>query len=356
MYAIPNRKALATILLTVLFAISVMATLMQAPIKASPAAEIIAKQVTESIVVDGIGYESFWQNISWSELPLTSTGAGGGHVTSVKVKMAHNGEYIFVLFQWSDPTNSNDKLLGSEDRLAMMISIGTPEMATPCMKPGTNGAILAGEADQWHWKAARTDGDGKNFTYVSRKGVTYGPMPHPYSFAMDEYINTTARWREGLSEYTEMNATKYPFEASLQLYDVQAKGTWFGTSQGGQWTLEFARKFTTDDPSRVDHQFVLGEEISYALAVYDGGQGEDEEIKSITTWHTTELSSEMLSPLPQGPQGEQGPAGPQGEQGSRGEQGLPGESTPEWTNYLSIGALVLALVGIIAGATVFRKS
>ncbi len=274
--------------------------------------------------------------------------------------MAHNGEYLFVLAQWSDPTQSNDKLLGSEDRFTMMVSIGTPEMATPCMKPGTNGATLAGEADHWHWKAARTDSDGKNFTYVSRGGVTYGPMPHPYSFAMDEYINTTARWREGLSEYTEMNATKYPFEAALHLYDVHAKGTWIGTSDGGQWTIELARKFTTGDPNRIDRQFALGEEFSYAISVYDGGEGEDHDIKSITgTWHTAELSDEMLSPPLQGPQGlpgEQGPAGPQGEPGATGEQGPPGESTAEWTNYISIGALVLALIGILAGATIFRRS
>ncbi len=349
-----NGKVLATTLLMTLFAISVLATVFQAPIKASPAAEIVAKRVTESINVDGMAYESFWQNISWVEFPLTSTGLGGGHVTSVKVKIAHHGEYLFVLAQWSDPTDSDDKLQGSEDRFAMMISIGTPEMVTPCMKPGTNGAILAGEADQWHWKAARTDGDGKNFTYVSRRGVTYGPMPHPYSFAMDEYINTTARWREGLSEYTEMNATKYPFEATLHLYDVQAKGTWIGTSEGGQWTLELARKFTTDDPNRIDHQFAIGQEFSFALAVYDGGEGEDEDIKSITgTWHTAELSSEMLSPPlrgPQGPPGEQGPAGPQG------EQGQSGVTAPEWTNYVSVGALILALIAIVAGATVFRKS
>ncbi len=348
-----NKHILAIILLATLFTVSVLATVLHTPIKASPAAEIVAKRVTESAVVDGIAYESFWQNLSWTEFPLTSTGTGGGHVTSVKVKMVHNGEYLFTLFQWSDPTDSDDKLLGSEDRLAMMVSIGTPEMATPCMKPGTNGAILAGEADQWHWKAARSDSDGKNFTYVSRRGVTYGPMPHPYSFAMDEYINTTARWREGLSEYTEMNATKYPFEATLHLYDVQAKGTWIGTSEGGQWTLEFARKFETDDPTRVDHQFALGEEFSFALAVYDGGEGEDEDIKSITTWHTIELSNELLSPPPQGPQGPQGEQGPEGPQG---EQGPSGEPASEWTNYVAIGALILALIAILAGATVFRKS
>ncbi len=337
-----------------MFLTSVLVTaFLSRPISASPAADIVAKKVTESIVVDGMDYESFWQNVSWVEFPLTSTGVGGGHVTSVKVKMVHNGEYLFVLAQWSDPTDSDDKLLGSEDRFAVMVSIGAPQMATPCMKPLTNGAILAGEADHWHWKAARSDGDGKNFTYVSRGGVLYGPMPHPYSFAMDEYINTTARWREGLSEYTEMNATKYPFEATLHLYDVQAKGTWIGTSEGGQWTLELARKFTTDDPARVDHQFALGEEFSFAIAVYDGGEGEDGDIKSITTWHTTELSSEVLSPAPPGPQGEQGATGPQGETGA---QGPAGEPAPEWTNYVSIGGLILAVIAIVAGAMAFRKS
>jgi DMSO reductase family type II enzyme heme b subunit len=347
-------------IITLTFLTSVFVTaFLGRPISASPATDIVAKKVTESIVVDGMAYESFWQNVSWIEFPLTSTGVGGGHVTSVKVKMVHNGEYLFALFQWSDPTESNIKggaAAAHEDRLAIMISIGPPEMATPCMKPGTNGAILAGEADHWHWKAARTDSDGKNFTYVARKGVTYGPMPHPYSFAMDEYINTTARWREGLSEYTEMNATKYPFEAALHLYDVQAKGTWIGTSEEGQWTLELARKFTTGDPSRIDYQFALGEEFSFAIAVYDGGEGEDGEIKSITTWHTAVLSDELLSPPPQGPQGPQGPPGEQGPAGPQGEQGPPGEPAPEWTNYVSIGALALALIAIIAGATVFRKS
>lgn len=343
-----DKRLLTMSVLTVMFLISVIATVLNTPIAAQSAADIVAKRVTETMVVDGLASESFWQNVSWVQFPLTASAAGGGNVASVKVKIVNNGEYLFVLFQWDDPTASNNKSLGSEDRLAVMVSIGDPEMTTPCMQSGTNGAILAGEADHWHWKAARTDGGGANFTYVTRGGATYGPMPHPYSFAMDEYINTTSRNREGLSEYTEMNATKYPFEATLHLYDIQAKGAHFSS----QWTLEMARKYTTEDPVRVDKQFTQGETFSFALAVYDGGEGEDEEVKSVTGWITAELSNDLLSPPIQwteGPQGEEGPAGSQGEQGS---QGAPAQ---EWLTYASAGGLIIGIIALAVSVIALRK-
>ena len=49
------------------------------------------------------GSESFWDTISWTEVPLAaSVSPGGGHTPTILVKSANDGFNVYVLFKWND--------------------------------------------------------------------------------------------------------------------------------------------------------------------------------------------------------------------------------------------------------------
>lgn len=265
-----------------------------APVTLTTPADIVIKKVSEPVTIDGRATELFWEKAQAIEFPLEATMEGGGHINEVTMKVVNDGSNIYLLFQWSDPTESRIKggdTKANEDRLAVMVSLdpGEPEMPYPRHQIGTHGAAEAGKYDMWHWKAARTDSEGANFSAVTREGITY-TFDHPYSFALDEFGNTTERYREGLTEYVEKDPN-HPL-AKYNEYDVKAKGIWANS----EWTLEMARKYTTTDPDYADKQFKQGENFYFAIAVYDGGEGEDLAVKSVTPWHAAQLSDESLIP------------------------------------------------------------
>jgi len=251
---------------------------------APAAADIVALKTNESITIDGRANEGFWSRIPGVEIPLAASTAEGGKVTKLTVKAANNGTHIFLLTVWSDRTEDRvwhrpaDYPTGPfEDRVAVLISIGAPAMTSPCMKFGTNGAVTAGEADLWHWHAARDDPDGMNFTYTSPPPADKWYAPWPVSD--DQYANTTARYND-----------KAAGGRAEGRWDVRAKGEWVGA---GIWTVEHARTLSAPD-AKFDAALTTGTTVQVSFAVYDGGQAETEETKSISSWKTLEISSKYV--------------------------------------------------------------
>ncbi len=253
-------------------------------------------------------------------------------MTNVTLKVAYNSTHLMFLATYSDASNSNTKLGGaSEDRFAILLADSSP-MTYPCMNPTSNGAVTSGTANMWHWKAARTDSAGQNFTFVVRRGVAYNltagearfsstsyskggwggnfsnvgigdlvyfngtaltnvsagnikvtPEPHPHTFATNEYLNTTARYHENFTEYNIYGLwDNDPFGHEGD--NVWAKGNW----ASNQWTVEFARPLTTSDS--FDVQFAANDTFKVAVAAYDGGSGDDEADKQTSAWITVALA------------------------------------------------------------------
>ncbi|MFQ6124820.1 MAG: ethylbenzene dehydrogenase-related protein [Candidatus Heimdallarchaeota archaeon] len=318
-------------------------------VAAQTSPDVTAYKVTGPITVDGMTTESFWAEVPTQTFTLSKTpGTKDNYVSSVEVQVAHDGTDIFWKFHWSDSTKSNDKTVGKEDRVALMISMETtPSSAIPCM--AANSAMLAGIADEWHWKAARTDSGGANFTYVSRRGITfnlasteqYGVPPnsavysdtsyykedwagnfnltqlggqvgdvvyytseglaiastpgatkltvasHPHSLADNEFINTTARYHEGDSEYNIMGFLPTFGDRNV----ITAKGY----HDGSTWTVETQRTLAAPDPN-YDVDFPTDTEISFAIAVFEGGNEDDHGFKAITSsWKTLTVVSQSVS-------------------------------------------------------------
>ena len=255
-----------------ILAVSLLLATTSPRIAISQAPEIVAIRVDGSLKLDGVADEPFWAEAPEVDVPLAASAAGGGHVSLVDIKAAHNGTWLFILAKWRDPTATIELEPGEEeqDRFVIMWHIRGPMMGYPCMQLGTNGAVTQGEVDLWHWHGAEDNPDSPNYG----EGGKVTP-PHPY--AADQYANTQARSSDPGDSF----------------WDIWARGKW----SNGVWTLEIARPFTTADTEH-DVQFEVGNTYHAAFAVFEGGSGESEAVKSTSAWYSLVISTGATTTAP----------------------------------------------------------
>jgi hypothetical protein len=181
-----RHKHVHHITLTAIIAVALLISLANPPLVAAQAPEIVAKRIEGTVTVDGLATESVWAKAPAVTIPLSASTDEGGHVSSITVKAVNNGEWLYLLIQWEDPTASllqnvtaeshpveeeeeeeeEEMAAEQEDRLAVMWYIRGNLMAYPCMKMGTNGAVTQGEVDLWHWHGARDNPDSPHLAMM----------------------------------------------------------------------------------------------------------------------------------------------------------------------------------------------
>lgn len=313
------------------------------------ATELEAVKVTGAMTVDGVGDEDFWDEATSATFTLTAIQHSNSTIPTVTLKVVYTDTTIRILATWTDATKNNNKSEGDEDRIAIMIAMGSNPMESPCMNITTNGATTSGEADQWHWKAARTDSGGASFAPVDRRNIAYNPsstdkfhepsgltvpansaifLATSYSDVWDigpdggqigdlvysvpgETIPTIANTTDAVklvpmthsnsfaeNEYLDTISRKRSGDSEYTMYgidpgplsqyerySIEAKGY----HDGSTWTVEFERTLAAPEAS-IDVAFAAGDVIKFAIAVYDGAVGDDHDDKRITTaWKTLTL-------------------------------------------------------------------
>ncbi|KKN04320.1 hypothetical protein LCGC14_1098580, partial [marine sediment metagenome] len=287
-------------------------------------ADLNAPLVTGAITVDGEDNEAFWDDATSQSFTTTKTTAAAGIIMaaqrSVEVKVVITATEIRWFFKWLDNSTSNTGV-GNEDRLALMLlNEDANAMAAPCMLIGSNGATTSGTADQWHWKAARTDSAGGKHGVVGRGGIDFDvaagearytslesdkgwfnftenplpngnpvigslvytngtdgsfvianatgvgtvtkltPLAHAHSFAENEYLDTSSRKRSGDSEYTAFGILPTSL-SSEDRYLIEAKGSRDTT---GYWTLEMVRDLAVTN-NVIDKALASGDTVKFAV-------------------------------------------------------------------------------------------
>jgi hypothetical protein len=346
-----KNKKFSAILLAVV-GISIILFVAKIPLVGAASADLNAPVVTGAITIDGMENEAFWAEATSQTFTTTKSVGGAGTVpanqTSVTIKAVITTSEIRLLVTWIDPV-ANSTGVGDQDRLAiMMLYDDANAMAAPCMNPVGNGATTSGTVDQWHWKAGTTDSDGGKFDVVGRGGISFdlttgnatytslesdkgwfnftaNPIPtgnplvgdvvytngsdgsflianstgamklnlttHPYSFAENEFIDTTSRKRSGDSEYTAFGILPTSI-SSENRHHVKAKGN----HASGNWTLEIVRTLAVTN-AVIDKPMASGDLIKFAVAVFDGGVGHDHDKKYITNaWKTLQLGPVPVTP------------------------------------------------------------
>ena len=292
-----------------------------APAAQAQSSGLVAAKVTGSIKVDGILNEGFWANANSYTVALNPSNQFGGKESSVNVKLAENGTWLFIAAQWQDSSQSRMEasvLQGSStgqyvynstyyygDLFYAMFYMGS---GTPGMSPyaqssaGRGGAPQgwsAGNAESvWNWRSYYTDQGANDFPHyipygsVSPEVYSYGPnkgqvITFPHSWAWDFYANSTGNWLidDGMLHSAGCAVQGNPF-------DVWAAATW----SNGVWTLEMARAFA---PSGANTNYSItlqqGETYSIAFAVANGNLGEVDATDSISGWNTLQIPAPSTS-------------------------------------------------------------
>lgn len=307
-----KKNILMVSVLTIVLFISAVNAFSTRSVSAQTAADIVALKTGEQINVNGMGDEGFWSRITATDVMLTESNEYGGHITSVKIKAAHNGTHLFLLATWNDPqedrtgqgalanqTNPGQYVHNEtyyyEDHfiLSWWMDTGLPTVNPFAIDTWwTGGAGPEGMlANCWTWGATDTDSGGPAWPYpdspppIYRWGPRQGePLIYPYSWARDSMQNSTGNWHlgTGILHISACSIEGEPFT-------VRAKGIW----EAGSWTLEIARPFTTVT-NNIPYSIQFEETKTYSVlfAAFDGSQGEVMETNSISNWMTIELSSQ----------------------------------------------------------------
>lgn len=290
---------------------------------------VVSYRVDGAVNYSDPGGEAFWNDISWTDVPLTaSISPGGGHTPAVEIKSANDGFHIFALIRWNDTQGpsfeSNDELYRApngtlmlldpadtanvaqlyynstyyyQDRAALLWflpqSLGRQQ--TPAMMLGSEGAITGGAAEIWHWQSNPTDNSpldtGFPGGYTDAAGNPIYP-PDNLSFAEDDYTNTTGFFTI---------PGNFGAGAPNLVPDADPFLVHLGSSYSNatkQWTVEMERTFTTSQAVPYCVQLVAGTPYYVAFAIWNGHLGESSAYKSVSQWYTLTLSNQTVSQAP----------------------------------------------------------
>jgi len=270
--------------------------------------------------LDGDGGDAAWAQAA--ELVVSVAGGKIGAV-DVTLKALYDGNDLFVLAQWPDSTLSIDKNLwesdgsawsksGNEDRLAILWDMGIAGFEeqgclVACHADGMRTNADGEIADEWHWKAARSNpigysddkyldnsfeegdveaghhGDGGDSTYSDNKNEAGdGPAKtwtDPAAPAVPPYASADLAGRfllgdDAVDLVAAAVGDKVPGyllrEPSGSRGDVKTVGVW----EDGTWTVEFQRALNTGenatkDGTPVDIVFDTAKTYLIGLAVMD---------------------------------------------------------------------------------------
>ena len=281
---------------------------------------LTAGYATTPPTLDGDGGDA-----AWAEAAEHVVSVSGGKIGSVDVtlKALYDGKDLFVLAQWPDSSLSIDKNLwefdgsawsksGNEDRIAFLWNMGIAGFEeqgclvachTDGMRTNADGEL----ADEWHWKAARSNpigysddkyldnsfvegdveaghhGDGGDSTYADNnneagdgpaKTWTDPAAPAVPPYASADQAGSFLLRDDAVNLVAAAAGDKVPGyllrEPSGSRGDVKTVGTW----ANGMWTVEFQRSLNTGDNATkdgtpVDVVFDTAKTYLFGVAVMD---------------------------------------------------------------------------------------
>lgn len=225
-----------------------------------------------------------WSGVSGVKVKVTPANEGDekayqGEV-EVDLKAAINGDMIYFLAQWPDPTKDDthknltwDKEKDGyvegkdrEDRMVLKFDMGGD--FTACMLSGK-----AYESDVWHWKAYRSQSAG--IVHDKMHIMSFEKIPkakkHPTRDGKEIWIARPSdagdemyKSQKPLDNIGDVIPRYVPNKSvSGSIADIKSEATW----ANGVWTLEMARKLDTGNAD--DVKFEKGKTYEAGAAVFD---------------------------------------------------------------------------------------
>jgi len=234
-----------------------------------------ADQIRAAYKSEGIPYnpdDKAWEAVPAKRIPLSPQGItppnGGGTVTEVSVRAAHDGENLAILLEWKDES-ANREVGVSTFRDAA--AVGFPAVETDVLP-----SPFMGDPDHpvniWQWTA---DFDA-NSRGMSGFDEQYPHVEGVWIFPQDPGVTRQVRGWRGTQPVMEYTAKGF---GTLTRHDSQGV---YGVSkyENGIWRVVLRRQLTTGIPE--DVLFRPGATTHVVFAVWDGTHKEVNGKKSVT--------------------------------------------------------------------------
>ncbi|MCH8062729.1 MAG: hypothetical protein IH861_09510 [Chloroflexi bacterium] len=263
-----------------ILAIAAIATSLNASVVSALQTDIVSHYVAEALPLADPG-SPMWNQATSMDVPLSGQVTIAPKnalpsVTSMRVRSLNNGSWVAFLLEWDDPTKDvGGSLTSFKDSAAIQFPSeeGQPFI---CMGVGRSRVQIL------HWRA--------DFQQDIESGLPNASEIYPNMWVNIYPGGDDTVFSTGLSAGNPLSAA----DKTSPVEDLLAGG--FGTLTSeihndavgwanwsdGSWKAVIARPMTTIDVD--DAQFAGGMETSLALAAWDGGQGEINGKKSVSTW------------------------------------------------------------------------
>ena len=251
-----------------------------------------------------------WAKAPTTVVPLRTLWTRTKTVDQLRVRSLHNGKQIAFILEWDDAIVDQELLRNEDFRDAAAIQFpvkskkprgtGNPE---PSFTMGEKG----GPVNIWHWKADweadlqryRDVQDRYTGMAVDRYVINRGASPGSPTTAQVKDPTSThdptylAGWGAGnllsnplrRSSVEDLNAIGFGTLTSQPSEDqnVQGRGIW----KEGTWLVVMVREMRSK--SDRDSQFIPGQSLPVAFAVWDGAEGDRDGQKAVSIWQRLQI-------------------------------------------------------------------
>lgn len=218
---------------------------------------------------------------------------GGGSILSIELKAFHNGEWVFLFFQWVDNSNDVTIIKPEQFRDAVAVLFPMEEVSADSLFSPRMGDVSK-PVNIWHWKADWEE-DLQATNSNSRIEARYAEVFHGDrqetfveldraggGWGADNLLSDRARERS----VEDLNAEKFGTLTSQEQQDVYGHAVW----SRGRWSVVIFRKMATLDEN--DTQLFPGQKSWFSLAVWNGSAGDRNGQKSVSDrWHPLEIET-----------------------------------------------------------------
>lgn len=235
-----------------------------------------ARRLSQSLPTDPA--DPFWETLDPVRVPLSPLWPETNSIPAVAVSAVHDGTRVAILCTWRDPIANGAPVRVQDFQDAVALQFSTT---------GRTPFIGMGDKDNpvnvWQWKAGWQQERGElrpdvNTVYASMHADLYFQTDALYRTA-EAAGNLLAR-SEHASPVEDGNARGFGTFTSQPLpgQNVAGRGIW----RDSHWSVVFVRDFKSPDAD--DVQFVAGQPVTVAFAVWDGENRDRNGRKVVSNW------------------------------------------------------------------------
>jgi DMSO reductase family type II enzyme heme b subunit len=269
--------------------------------------DVVSKQVDQPLPITDPD-SSLWAKALSKEIPLgaqtvTKPILATPSISTITINSLHNGSWIAFKLEWKDQSR-DVSTVGTEnyqDAAALQFPILEGK---PFLGMGEEGDPV----NIWQWRGDWQEDINDVYQEVEDTYPNMWVDFYPFSISEPPYIIPLLETIDNVAVpgWAAENPLSQPIKVT-PISDLIAEG--FGTLtfkpdqkvigrgvwENGVWKVVYARPLDTGDPS--DPQFIVGEEKSMAIAVWNGENREVDGRKAISAWLTMKLEGSSFLPF-----------------------------------------------------------